>query len=90
MLIVHCEHNKIAKLRGYPKVYGTKLIKKDISGWINYSGIVTSHKMSENKMDNRGSKSIVPSTCSAERGLGGLICCKRATSRRQLYSNILY
>lgn len=30
---------------------------KTISGWSNYSGKVTSHKMSENEMDNRGSKS---------------------------------
>nr|QJQ35455.1 LAGLIDADG endonuclease [Fusarium anthophilum] len=34
-------------------------IWKYMSGWINYSGIVTSQKMSENKMGNRGSKSIV-------------------------------
>ena len=27
-----------------------------ISGWSNYSGIVTSYKISENVMDNRGSK----------------------------------
>jgi hypothetical protein len=33
-------------------------IWKDMSGWTNYSGIVTSHKMSENKIGNRGSKSI--------------------------------
>jgi len=31
---------------------------KAISGWSNYSGKVTSHKMSENEMGNRGSKSI--------------------------------
>jgi hypothetical protein len=30
---------------------------KTISGWSNYSGMVTSLKMSENSMDNRGSKS---------------------------------
>ncbi|CCC14778.1 unnamed protein product [Sordaria macrospora k-hell] len=30
-----------------------------MSGWSNYSGTVTSLKMSENKMDNRGSKSVV-------------------------------
>ncbi len=30
---------------------------KIISGWTNYSCKVTSHKMSENEMDNRGSKS---------------------------------
>jgi len=30
-----------------------------ISGWTNYSGMVTSHKMSENEMGNRGSKSAI-------------------------------
>jgi len=30
---------------------------KTISGWINYSCKVTSHKMSENEMGYRGSKS---------------------------------
>ena len=28
------------------------------SGWSNYSGMVTSLKICENKMDNRGSKSV--------------------------------
>lgn len=32
---------------------------KAIYGWSNYSGMVTSLKMSENKMDNRGSKSAI-------------------------------
>jgi hypothetical protein len=31
--------------------------QKIVSGWINYSGMVTSHKMSENSMGYRGSKS---------------------------------
>ena len=31
--------------------------RKIISGWPNYPGIVTSHKMNENEMGNRGSKS---------------------------------
>lgn len=31
--------------------------RKAISGWTNYSGMVTSHKMSENEMGYRGSKS---------------------------------
>jgi hypothetical protein len=30
---------------------------KTVSGWSNYSGKVTNHKMSENKMGDRGSKS---------------------------------
>ena len=37
-------------------------IWKCMSGWINYSGIVTSQKMSENKMGNRGSKSVIHDT----------------------------
>jgi len=32
---------------------------KTISGWSNYSGMVTSLKICENKMGNRGSKSVV-------------------------------
>ncbi len=32
-------------------------IRKAISGWTNYSGMVTSHKMNENEMGYRGSKS---------------------------------
>jgi len=34
-------------------------IRKTISGWSNYSGKVTSHKMIEKEMGYRGSKSIV-------------------------------
>lgn len=33
--------------------------RKASSGWTNYSGKVTSCKMSENEMDNRGSKSVI-------------------------------
>ena len=32
-------------------------IRKIISGWTNYSCMVTSHKIDENKMGHRGSKS---------------------------------
>jgi len=32
---------------------------KTISGWTNYSCMVISHKMSENEMDNRVSKSVI-------------------------------
>ena len=32
--------------------------RKVISGWINHPGKVTSHKMMETEMGNRGSKSI--------------------------------
>uniref|UniRef100_UPI0023D80921 hypothetical protein n=1 Tax=Gonatophragmium mori TaxID=2966219 RepID=UPI0023D80921 len=34
-------------------------IRKDIGGWINYSGKVTSHNMIESEMGNRGSKSVL-------------------------------
>ena len=40
------------------KLMVLNLIRKYIGGWTNYSGIVTSHKMSENEIGNRGSKSI--------------------------------
>jgi hypothetical protein len=33
--------------------------RKIVGGWTNYSGMVTSLKMRENKMDNRGSKSAI-------------------------------
>lgn len=33
--------------------------RKAISGWSNYSGKVTSLKIGENQMDNRGSKSAI-------------------------------
>jgi hypothetical protein len=33
--------------------------RKIVGGWNNYSGMVTSLKMCENKMDNRGSKSAI-------------------------------
>jgi hypothetical protein len=33
--------------------------RKCLSGWINYSDIVISQKMSENEMGNRGSKSVI-------------------------------
>ena len=32
---------------------------KVVGGWSNYSGMVTSQKMSENEMENRGSKSVI-------------------------------
>lgn len=33
--------------------------RKTIGGWTNYSGTVTSHKIIERLMDNRGSKSVI-------------------------------
>ena len=41
------------------KLLVPSLYRKVMSGWTNYSGMVTSQKMSKNKMGNRGSKSIV-------------------------------
>jgi hypothetical protein len=50
-------------------------IWKYMSGWINYSGIVTSQKMSENKMGNRGSKSTVfKNTVVKEQRVNGSWC----------------
>ena len=68
--IGYMSHDPRGRVRG-KRVYGDKLSnsgdilklmvpsysRKAISGWTNYSGMVTSHKMSENEMDNRGSKS---------------------------------
>lgn len=48
------------KLSNYGDILKLKIpscYRKVISGWTNYSGTVTSLKMSENEMDNRGSKS---------------------------------
>jgi hypothetical protein len=42
-------------------------IWKNIGGWINYSDKVISHKMSENKMGNRGSKSVLFNTVKEQR-----------------------
>lgn len=39
------------------KIMIPSYIQKNISGWINHSGRVTSHNMIENEMDYRGSKS---------------------------------
>ena len=67
--IGYMSHDPRGRVRG-KRVYGDKLSnsgdilklkvpscsRKAISGWSNYSGMVTSLKMSENEMDNRGSK----------------------------------
>lgn len=69
--IGYMSHDPRGCVRG-KRVYGGKLSNsgellklkvpsyswKTICGWINYSGMVTILKMCENKMDNRGSKSI--------------------------------
>jgi hypothetical protein len=70
--ISYMSHDPRGRVRG-KRDYGGKLSnsgellklkvpscsRKAISGWSNYSGTVTSLKMSENKMDNRGSKSAI-------------------------------
>lgn len=70
--IGYMSHDPRGRVRG-KRVYGGKLSnsgellklkvpsysRKTICGWSNYSGKVTSLKMSENKMDNRGSKSTI-------------------------------
>ena len=70
--IGYMSHDPRGRVRG-KRVYGGKLSNsgellklkvpsyswKTVSGWSNYSGMVTTLKMSENKMDNRGSKSAI-------------------------------
>ena len=70
--IGYMSHDPRGRVRG-KRVYGGKLPNsgellklkvpscswKTISGWSNYSGTVISLKMSENEMDNRGSKSTI-------------------------------
>ena len=70
--IGYMSHDPRGRVKG-KRVYGDKLSNsgdilklkvpssswKTISGWSNYSGMVTSLKMSENEMDNRGSKSTI-------------------------------
>jgi LAGLIDADG DNA endonuclease family protein/NADH-ubiquinone oxidoreductase (complex I) subunit 5/GIY-YIG catalytic domain-containing protein len=70
--IGYMSHDPRGRVRG-KRVYGDKLSnsgdilklkvpsysRKAISGWTNYSGTVTSLNMSENEMDNRGSKSTI-------------------------------
>ena len=70
--IGYMSHDPWGRVKG-KRVYGDKLSNsgdilklkvpssswKTISGWSNYSGMVTSLKMSENEMDNRGSKSTI-------------------------------
>ena len=78
-------HDPRERVRG-KRVYGDKLpnsgellkllvpssIWRYICGWINYSCMVISQKMSENEMDNRGSKStILNSTVVKEQRVDG-------------------
>ena len=50
--------DKLSKSGEFLKLIIPNYIRKTISGWSNSSGKVISYKMSENKMDNRGSKSV--------------------------------
>lgn len=51
--------------------------RKAMSGWSNYSGIVTSQEMIERKMDNRGSKSVIcEKTTVKEQRVNGNWCGK--------------
>lgn len=83
--IGYMSHDPRGRVRG-KRVYGDKLPNsgkllklkvpssswKTMSGWINYSGTVISFKMSENEMDNRGSKStILNSTVVKEQRVDG-------------------
>jgi hypothetical protein len=44
---------------------------KLVSGWSNYSGTVTTHKMIENEMGYRGSKSVLVSSTVKEQRVDG-------------------
>ena len=83
--IGYMSHDPRGRVRG-KRVYGDKLPNsgkllklkvsssswKTMSGWTNYSGTVISFKMSENEMDNRGSKStILNSTVVKEQRVDG-------------------
>jgi len=64
---------------------------KIISGWINYSCTVTSHKMIKIEIGNRGSKSVVVETNNAvvkEQRVNGSWCVKKNTFK--MYSNGLW
>jgi hypothetical protein len=49
--------NKLSNSGDALKLMVPNYSRKVISGWSNYSGMVTSHKMTEKEMGNRGSKS---------------------------------
>jgi len=56
-------------------------IRKIISGWSNLPCMVTTHKMSENEMEYRGSKSVKP-TVKEQRVDGSWFLAKKARSLR--------
>ena len=49
-------------------------IRKTISGWSNYPGMVTSHEMNENEMGYRGSKSDFVLESVKEQRVDGSYC----------------
>jgi len=56
------------------KLMKPSIIQKDICGWTNYSGTVINHKMSENEMGCRGSKSDVSLISVKEQRVDGHRC----------------
>jgi len=71
--------DKLSNSGNLLKLMVPNYIRKCISGWTNYSGKVTSHKMSENEMDNRGSKSAFRSNLNSvkEQRVDGSWCIKK-------------
>jgi hypothetical protein len=55
----HIYGDKLSNSRDILKLKVPSCSRKAISGWSNYSGMVTSLKISENEMDYRGSKSTL-------------------------------
>lgn len=61
---------------------------KTTSGWTNYSCMVKSRKMSENEMDNRGSKSVIFKNIAVkEQRVDGSWCINRLMHLRCTLSN---
>ncbi len=50
---------KLSNSRKALKIIILNQVRKFLSGWSNYSGIVTIYNISENAMGNRGSKSVL-------------------------------
>ena len=60
---------------------------KTLNGWSNYSGMVTSLKICENKMDNRGSKSVMcENTTVKEQRVDGSWCGSFAVCKPGSYN----
>lgn len=73
--------DKLSNSGNILKLMVPNYIRKYISGWTNYSGKVKSHKMSENEMDNRGSKSDFISKSVKEQRVDGSWCIKKRLMR---------